>query len=154
MCPSHRASSSATAPAAERDGAFARAAARRGSAIAPSEAKAARSFYRDVLKGRQVWPTGRAEAGGSLWFLVGRTLVEVGPDLQRAAAPIVVDVDDPDRLAARAWDAGYHVRVHEDATGRAPVSVVDPFGRQIHLASDESSADAVGARVTAGEEER
>lgn len=95
---------------------------------------AARAFYCGALRGCQVWPTERAGGSGDLWFLVGRTLVEVDSRGRGAMTPIVVDVDDPFALAERCWDAGFSVRVHEGAAGRDSLSVVDPFGRPVHLA--------------------
>ncbi len=100
---------------------------------APNEADAARTFYCDALRGRQVWPTGRADTRGRLWFLVGGTLVEVGPALRSAAAPLELDVDDPFEVAERCWDAGFSVLVNGDGADGAPVSVLDPFGRRIDL---------------------
>ena len=107
----------------------------RGFAIGPRAAAAARAFYRDVLRGREVWPTRRADADRSLWFLVGGTLIEVGSEVRDADAPVVLDVDDPEEVAARSWDAGYSVRVRETATGGVPISVIGPFGRRIDLAA-------------------
>jgi catechol 2,3-dioxygenase-like lactoylglutathione lyase family enzyme len=97
------------------------------------EIAAARAFYCDVLRGRQVWRTGRAGAGASLWFVVAGSIVEVGSNVS-STPPVVLHVDDPDGLAERCWDAGFSVQVHQDATGQTLVSVVDPFGRRIDLA--------------------
>jgi hypothetical protein len=112
---------------------------RRQTVMTPSDARAARVFYRRALKGRQVWPAGDAGASGSLWFLVAGSLIEVSGVLGGNASPIVLDVDDPDGLAQRCWDAGFTVRLNQDSTGRAPVSVFDPFGRRVDLAPREST---------------
>jgi catechol 2,3-dioxygenase-like lactoylglutathione lyase family enzyme len=119
-------------------------------AISPSDAAAARAFYCDALRGRQVGLAPRRSTVGSLWFLVAGTIVEVRTDRGSAAAPIALDVDDPDLLAQRCWDAGFTVRVRQDEAGRAPVSVIDPFGRRVDLAP---RAEQVGARLAAGGEE-
>src|SRR6185295_4282494 len=60
-------------------------------------------------------------------------IIEGNPSLEGSTAPIVLEVDDPDSVAQRCWDAGLTVRVHQDETGRAPVSVIDPFGRRVDL---------------------
>jgi catechol 2,3-dioxygenase-like lactoylglutathione lyase family enzyme len=114
------------------------------------ERTAARSFYGDVLGGRQVWSTGRPD--GSLWFLVGETLVEVsaGSDGGGEPAPIVLEVDAPEELAERCWDAGFTVRVHDYMTDREAVSVVDPSGRRIDLVRGSLNCSC----GTIGEEER
>jgi len=112
---------------------------RRRTVMTPSEERAARVFYRRALKGRQVWLAGDACANGSLWFLVAGSLIEVSGGLVSTAKPIVLDVDDPDDLAQRCWDAGFTVLVNQDSTGRAPVSVFDPFGRRVDLAPREGT---------------
>ena len=101
--------------------------------IAPSDASAARAFYCDALEGQQVWPAGRLGRRGTLWFLVAGAFIEVVGAAGRSA-PVILDVDAPDELAQRCWDAGFTVRMHQDPTGRASVSVFDPFGRRIDLA--------------------
>jgi catechol 2,3-dioxygenase-like lactoylglutathione lyase family enzyme len=125
----------AAAPAGGREAPATWAAARPGSALAPGAARSARLFYQKVLGGRQVWRTGRADTGGSLWFLVGERLVEVGPDPRGVATPILLDVDDPDTLAERCWDAGFTVRVRQHPMHGPSLSLVDPFGRRIDLAT-------------------
>ena len=102
-------------------------------AMAPRDVRAARAFYRDALRGRQAWPTRLADGRGSLWFLVGGTLLEVSPEARVAATPIVLEVDDPCELAERCWDAGFGVMVDEEAEGCLSLSVVDPFGRRVVL---------------------
>ena len=104
--------------------------ARHLSRITPYDVAAARSFYEDVLGGRQVWATD-ADADAGLWFLVDGTLIEVCAAAGAAEPRIVLAVRAPVELAARCWDAGFHVRVHDDAGGRSALSVVDPFGREI-----------------------
>jgi catechol 2,3-dioxygenase-like lactoylglutathione lyase family enzyme len=110
--------------------------------IAPSAASAARAFYRDALKGQQVWPAGRMGGRGTLWFRVAGALIEVVGAAVSPNAPVMLDVDDPNELAQRCWDAGFTVRMHQDATGRAPLSVFDPFGRRIDLAPRECVMNA------------
>ena len=124
---------------------------RRLPAMSLGDADAARAFYHDVLGGRQTWPARRADIGGGLWFLVSGTVIEVRSAPGSDTTPLMLEVDDPDALAQRCWDAGFTVRVHQDATGRAPVSVIDPFGRRIDLAPMEASTSP---RLAAGEEER
>lgn len=103
--------------------------------ITPDEATAARAFYCDALRGRQVSPIRRAVDGRSLWFRIGGTLVEARPDRPDTASPLVLGVDDPLGLAERCWNAGFSVRVSEDddEVDRMLLSVFDPFGRQIDL---------------------
>ena len=110
--------------------------------IAPSDASAARAFYCDALEGQQVWRVGGMGRRGTLSFLVAGALIEVGGAALGRGAPVVLDVDDPDELAQRCWDAGFTVRMHQDPTGRAPVSVFDPFGRRIDLAPRECAMNA------------
>jgi catechol 2,3-dioxygenase-like lactoylglutathione lyase family enzyme len=118
---------------------------------ASSTIEAARAFYCDALRGRQVWRTGSADAGARLWFLVGETLVEVGSASRDAITPITLSVESPSELAERCWDAGFTVRVHDDGTGRAPLSVLDPLGRRIELAPRETTPRP---RVTVREAQR
>jgi catechol 2,3-dioxygenase-like lactoylglutathione lyase family enzyme len=119
----------------------------RSASTADDRDAAARSFYEDVLQGRQVWPTDFSAADGGLWFLVGGTLVEVRADPAHAAAAIVLDVDAPDEVAARCWGAGSTVRVHDDASGQVVLSVLDPFGREIVLAGTHVSAGSASGAV-------
>jgi catechol 2,3-dioxygenase-like lactoylglutathione lyase family enzyme len=93
---------------------------------------AARSFYADVLGGRRVWPT-EATADAGLWFLVDGALIEACATAGAGQPPIVLAVRAPLELATRCWDAEFDVRVHDDASGRSALSVVDPFGREIVL---------------------
>jgi len=60
-------------------------------------------------------------------------IIDGNPRLEASTAPIVLEVDDPDSVAQRCWDAGLTVRLHQDETGRAPVSVIDSFGRRVDL---------------------
>ena len=114
--------------------------ARQRGVISPSDASVARAFYRDALGGHQVWPAGPMGARGRVWFLVAGALIEVGGAAVGRSAPVVLDVDDPDELAQRCWDAGFTVRMHQDPTGRAPVSVFDPFDRRIDLAPVQAAS--------------
>jgi catechol 2,3-dioxygenase-like lactoylglutathione lyase family enzyme len=120
--------------------------ARRLSPIAPNDVAAARSFYEDVLQGRQVWPTEATAVDPGLWFLVDGALIEVCPASGADRPPIVLAVRAPVESAARCWDAGFYVRVHDDAGGRSVLSVVDPFGREIAFARRRT---VVRARPTA-----
>jgi catechol 2,3-dioxygenase-like lactoylglutathione lyase family enzyme len=103
---------------------------------------AARSFYTDVLDGQQVWPDRPPGAAPSLWFLVGTTLLEVtGAD----ALPVVLEVDEPEEIAERCWNAGFPVHIRDEADGASILSVTDPFGRRIELAPSVPARHA-GAR--------
>lgn len=106
---------------------------------ARSPETAARSFYQDLLGGRQVWPTGR-RAIGRLYFLFDRSLVEVGP-ARNDVELLELGVDSPYDLAARCWDAGYTVRLLEQP---GAIAVIDPFGRAVLLRSRRPTA-ALGA---------
>ena len=93
---------------------------------------AARSFYEEILGGRQVWPTDRGERRGVLWFLVEQQLVEVCPERRTLREPLQLLVAAHNEIAERCWDAGYTVRlggIQEDEI----LHVVDPFGRSIAL---------------------
>ena len=118
---------------------------RRAHPVAPSDIAAARAFYGDALRGRQLRLPARRGTTTGLWFLIGGNIVEVRTANGAAAAPIAIDVDDPDLLAQRCWDAGFTVRVREDETGRAPVSVIDPFGRRLDLMPKASLRDRLPA---------
>ena len=122
-------------------------------ALAPSDASVAQAFYGGALRGRQLRPASRRNAARSLWFLIAGQVVEVGCDRGAAAAPVALHVDDPDLMAQRCWDAGFTVRVRQDATGRAPVSVYDPFGRRIDLVPSAAlTAGLVQPQLAAGKE--
>ena len=96
---------------------------------------AARSFYQDLLGGRQVWPTGR-RAIGKLYFLFDRNLVEAGP-ARGDVETLELGVDSPYDVAARCWDAGYTVRLLEQP---GAIAVIDPFGRAVLLRSRRPTA--------------
>lgn len=100
-------------------------------ATALSRARLARSFYVDVLRGREVWD---AEAAGAcqLSFMIEGTRVDVNTHAATEGAPLALCVGDPDRLAERCWDAGYSVDVRQDSTGTT-MSLIDPFGNRIDL---------------------
>lgn len=102
---------------------------------------AARSFYQDLLGGRQVWPTGR-RAIGRLYFLFDRDLVEVGP-ARSDVEMLELGVDAPYDVAARCWDAGYTVRLLASERPGA-IAVIDPFDRAI-LLTPRRSGVALGA---------
>lgn len=104
-----------------------------GPTTAADQAVAARTFYEQLLGGRQMWPTGRRAGAGRLWFLFGETLIETGPIRDGGADPIEIGMDAPNDAAARCWDAGYTVRLLKRESA-VMLSVIDPFGRQIVLA--------------------
>lgn len=110
------------------------AAAHRGSPIAPSTREAVRAFYQDVLGGREVWPTQRADSVRCLWFLVDGTLIQARAGDADRPVPIVLEVDSPEAIAERCWDAGFLVQVRTDSAGGTALSVIDPFGQRIDLA--------------------
>ena len=96
----------------------------------PSRTLIARGFYCDVLQGQEVWD---ADRHGKLSFIVEGTHVDVTRSASADAEPIVLSVSDPPALAERCWDAGFSVRVGQDASGNPALSVIDPFGRRIEL---------------------
>jgi catechol 2,3-dioxygenase-like lactoylglutathione lyase family enzyme len=98
--------------------------------IALDHMRVARAFYCDVLQGRQVWDSERA---GSLSFIVEGARIDVSTNAASDGAPVILSVANPDALAERCWDAGYSLRVDQDATGVTTMSVIDPFGRRIEL---------------------
>jgi catechol 2,3-dioxygenase-like lactoylglutathione lyase family enzyme len=104
------------------------------------ELAAARTFYGDVLGGRQVWPFGSAEASERLWFLVSGALIETGPEFRNTRVRVLLGAEYADDLAARCWDAGFTVQVDPGPAGRATLTLVDPFGRQIDLVSANRGA--------------
>jgi catechol 2,3-dioxygenase-like lactoylglutathione lyase family enzyme len=99
---------------------------------APSAVEMARTFYEDVLGGKEVLRSESGDTVGRLSFLVGSTLLEAPADGEMRT-PIVLEVDRPEAIAERCWDAGFAVHVWDDATGRTRLSVVDPFDRRIDL---------------------
>ena len=103
----------------------------RSSAAALERMRIARTFYCDVLQGQQVWD---AERAGNLSFVVEGTRIDVSQSSSFDVEPVVLCVNDPHALAERCWDAGFSVRVGQDASGFPTVSVIDPFGRRIELA--------------------
>jgi len=109
------------------------------STIATDAADVVRAFYQDVLGGQEVWSTHGGAAGDSLWFLIGSDLLEARVEARvgdgDAPPPTVLAVDAPEEVAERCWDAGFLVHVHDDASGRAALSVVDPLGRRIELSA-------------------
>jgi len=96
------------------------------------EVVSAQSFYRDMLGGRQTWPTERDSPGESLWFAIGPTLLEVIPTRAGRLEMLVLAVDSPASIAERCWDSGYTVRLPADGEP-GEVIVIDPFGRPISL---------------------
>jgi hypothetical protein len=72
-------------------------------------------------------------ATDALLSLIAGRVVKINPLAGPSSAPIILEVDDPDTVAQRCWDAGFTVRVQQDETGRAPLSVIDPLGRRVDL---------------------
>jgi hypothetical protein len=112
--------------------------------ITLNRAALARAFYCDVLRGREMWNAAHLDGDDKLSFLVEETRFEVSMTGSASATPIVLIVDKPEELAERCWDAGFTVRVHQDAGGRLPISVTDPFGRRIDLVARRATL-SVGA---------
>jgi hypothetical protein len=105
----------------------------RQTSSAPESADSvARAFYRDVLDGWEVVEGGRGD-GRVLKFIVAGTLIEVGPGRRRSSNDVAIVVVDPEEVAARCWDAGFHVQVENDDGGATKIAVVDPFGLPIEL---------------------
>jgi len=96
---------------------------------------AARSFYGELLGGREVFPTDGDAFASSLWFLVESQLVEVGAPHHDSESEETLElrVASPIGIAERCWDAGYTVRLDSAVAGRS-IRVSDPFGRVITLA--------------------
>jgi catechol 2,3-dioxygenase-like lactoylglutathione lyase family enzyme len=104
--------------------------------LSDEEAIAARTFYCDVLGGRQVWRVERADGEEGLFFIVNHALIETGPAFRDTRFRLPVDSRESTRLAERCWDAGFSVHVHEHHAGKLPLTLVDPFGRCIDLVPD------------------
>jgi hypothetical protein len=105
----------------------------RRSPITPNSAELARAFYCGVLRGQELLRTERIDNDDRLSFLVAGTRFDASMSGPATGTPVVLVVDDPVELAERCWDAGFTVRILPDPTGRAPISLTDPFGRRIHL---------------------
>jgi len=104
--------------------------------ITGRQVAAARRFYVEVLGGREVRRDhDDAEGNASMFFVVGHILIEAGLALHDVQCPVVIGVDDVERVAARCWDAGFTVDLPVDAVGLASVTLVDPFGRCIDIVS-------------------
>jgi hypothetical protein len=93
---------------------------------------AARSFYEELLGGRQVWPTDHGERRDVLCFLIEQQLIVVCPARRTLHEPLQLLVAAPNAIAERCWDAGFTVRVDGDREDGV-LHVVDPFGRSIAL---------------------
>jgi len=102
------------------------------SARASSDLVAAQSFYRDVLGGRQLWPTEREARPESVWFFIAGRLIEVCPAPDNTAETLELCVESPASIAERCWDSGYTVQLPVDAPP-GEIVVIDPFGRPITL---------------------
>jgi catechol 2,3-dioxygenase-like lactoylglutathione lyase family enzyme len=94
---------------------------------------AAWKFYCTVLGGRQVWPIEVARDNGKLWFEVGNTVIETGPQYRDARARVAFAAEVVEDVAIRCWDAGFSVQVRESRWGPPSLALIDPFGRQIDL---------------------
>ena len=104
---------------------------RRGSTIDRNLASLVEAFYVDLLGGKEVWHTEHKRTRGSRWFVVDATLIEVRVR-PNTPAPLELEVDEPEGLVQRAWDAGYTVDVSDEAELER-VSLVDPTGRRLNL---------------------
>lgn len=115
----------------------------------PHVERAARSlgnaFYIDLLGGREVWPTADRSAPGSRWFMVGDTLIEERPARLAVGVPVQLEVDAPEELLERAWDAGYSVEVAEAETP-VRLSIFDPRGRRLDLIGVRRRSDPLTSR--------
>ena len=94
---------------------------------------AARAFYCDALRGRQM-PRAKRGDDSALCFLVGEDLVTTGPAAM--GGRITVVVDDAVAVAARCWDAGFTVNVRDSADATT-IAVVDPFDLELGLISSD-----------------
>jgi len=101
-------------------------------ALAARDLAAATRFYTGPLGGRRVHQSGRRTDGVRLWFRIDDVLIETGPSFH-GGPPVLLHVDDPLAVAERCWDAGFTVRLLDPPFGRATISVMDPFGRQLTL---------------------
>ena len=100
---------------------------------------AAWKFYCTVLGGQQVWPFGVRRDNGRLWFEVGNTVIETGPQFRDARARMVFAAEVVEDMAIRCWDAGFSVLVRERRGGRPSLALIDPFGRQIDLVPSDQN---------------
>jgi len=93
-----------------------------------------RTFYCDVLKGRQVWRTRRkSRYGQQLFFRVAGRVIETGVELRYARVKLAIPVEVAEALAERCWDRGFTVCASRDVRGRLRLSLIDPFGLAIIL---------------------
>lgn len=90
------------------------------------------AFWVELLGGREVWPAERRSARGSRWFVIGKSLIELRPMLPMNESVVELEVDSPEDLLERAWNAGYRVEVREDHEG-VSMAIVDPEGRRVRL---------------------
>lgn len=74
-------------------------------------------------------------------------------DAVATAAPVTVVVDDPVAVAARCWDVGFTVRVHDGPDGALSLFVADPFGQVIALVG-RTMTTARPSSIAASEEQR
>jgi len=103
-----------------------------GSTAAIARTRIARRFYCDVLRGHEAWDAERS-VNGTVSFIVEGTRIDVTQNRSADIEPVVLCVSDPHALAERCWDAGFSVRVGQDASGLPALSVIDPFGRRVEL---------------------
>ena len=71
---------------------------------------------------------------------------------QATAPPVALVVDDPVAVAARCWDVGFTVRVHDGPDGALSLFVADPFGQVIALVGRTMTTGP--SPIAAGEEQR
>lgn len=74
-------------------------------------------------------------------------------DAVATAAPVALVVDDPVAVAARCWDVGFTVRVHDGPDGALSLFVADPFGQVIALVG-RTMTTARPSSIAASEEQR
>ena len=107
---------------------------------------AARRFYRDALGGRELGGAA-TEGHRCLWFLVEHQCLAVRPR-SGLPAPLTLEVEDPEAIAVRCWDAGYTIEVAEAAAAEGVLSVIDPFGQRVELTT--SMHNDMSARLPNG----
>jgi len=99
-----------------------------------SSLAAARAFYCDALRGRQLRRRRDDDDSGALCFRVGEDLVTTGPAATGARVTLVVD--DVVTVAARCWDAGFTVQVR-DSGNATTITVIDPFDLEVELVAEK-----------------
>jgi hypothetical protein len=77
--------------------------------------------------------------------MVGDTLIEERPARLAVGVPVQLEVDAPEELLERAWDAGYSVEVAEAETP-VRLSIFDPRGRRLDLIGVRRRSDPLTSR--------